>query len=613
MPKIRHQPSTDKPASGGKKPTATAASKLVICLIIVLITTAAYWQVLNCGFIGFDDPQYVTNNVFVNRGLGWESVKWAISSFDWDNWHPLTWISHMADCQLYGLNPRGHHLTNLILHVANSLLLFLLLNRITGSAWRSALVAALFAVHPLHVESVAWVAERKDVLSTLFWLLTMYAYAHYAVQPGIVRYLLVAVAFGLGLMCKPMLVSLPVVLLLLDYWPLGRTNLKWRLLREKLPLLLMSAGSCAATFLAQRSGGAVAPLDALPLLARISNAIVSYAGYVLKMLWPVNLAVFYPRPLDGVPGWLVAGLFLALAAVTVLVIRARRRPYLPVGWLWYLITLVPVIGLVQVGDQAMADRYTYITLTGLFVIIAWGVPDLTAQIPSLRRLLPALATVVVGALAVCTWNQVAVWRDTRTLFDHAIAVTEDNYLAYHARGIDLAKQGIFEEAIADMSRAIEIKPNYAEAHSGLGAALVTVGQVDEGISHLQNALRLGFDTAETRCNLAIGYYQLRKIALAEQECLAALELDPSYPDAHNTIAAILAERGNLDEAISHLKSAIHFAPGYPDPYANLAKAYLFRGDYASAWREYHLFLRKGGEPDPRFAEELSRRMPDPGE
>ena len=351
----------------------------LVAAVLSLVTLAAYWRLPANGFIvRYDDGAYVTQNPHVQAGLTGQTIRWAFTSVWSGNWHPLTWISHMVDCRLFGLNPLGHHLVNLLLHICNTILLLLVFTRMTGSLWRSAFVAAVFAIHPLHVESVAWVAERKDVLSTFFWMLTMGAYVLYSEKPGVKRYLPVAFIYALGLTAKPMLVTLPLVLLMLDYWPLGRSR-SWRsLLLEKLPLLAMAAGSSIITLIAQR-GVALSHLDAFPIGIRIENALVSYAVYIQKTLWPTKMAIFYPYP-ESIAAWKVAASAITLAGVSAMVLlTTRKRRYMGFGWMWYVVTLIPVIGLLQVGLQAMADRYTYVPLIGLFVIAAWLVPDLVVE------------------------------------------------------------------------------------------------------------------------------------------------------------------------------------------------------------------------------------------
>lgn len=458
----------------------------LVCLLLIVATLAVFQQLPEYDFVNIDDYYYVTENVHVTRGLTREGIIWAFTTLHANNWHPLTWLSHMLDCQLFGLKPGMHHLTNLLLHMANSTLLLLVLKRMTGALWRSAFAAALFALHPLHVESVAWVAERKDVLSTLFWLLTVWGYAGYVEYPGRNRYLLVLLFFALGLMAKPMLVTLPFILLLLDYWPLGRVKL-WEsreggsggiqrssalhLVREKIPFFALTLASGIVTVVAQYKGGAVRSLNLLPLDVRIANALVSYVGYIGKMIWPQHLAIFYPHP-GALPTWQVVGAGLLLLSLSIILLRAAGRfPYLGVGWLWYLGTLVPVIGLVQVGDQAMADRYTYVPLIGLFVLIAWGIPDLMARWRYRQIALTISAVIVVFCCTVSTWSHVKHWRNGTALFTHAVNVTADNALAHDGLGFALARQGRLDEAIAHYSEALRIKPGYAKARYNLEHAL----------------------------------------------------------------------------------------------------------------------------------------------
>ncbi len=445
---------------------------LIISLLLIIATFMAFWQVTHCDFINFDDPEYVTDNRHVQDGLTVEGILWAFTTGHAANWHPLTWISHMVDVQLFGLQPGWHHLTNLLFHLANTLLLFLVLNRMTKALWQSAFVAALFALHPLHVESVAWVAERKDVLSTFFWMLTMGMYVSYVARPGLTRYLTLLLCFALGLMAKPMLVTLPFVLLLLDYWPLQRLEQKkppqevrkplskdkkrtppvkapvqpvdhWPLIRplltEKIPLFVLAVLSSIVTYLVQHHGGAVESLEAFPPSARVANAFVSYSTYMVKMLWPTNLAVFYPHP-RWWPLWQVLGSVVLLIAITVLAIRgAKKRPYAAVGWLWYVGTLVPVIGVVQVGSQAMADRYTYIPLVGLFIIVAWAVPELLKKWPYRKEALIVLSALCLLCLFLVTWRQVGYWRNSIALYDHALEVTDANSLIHNNRGTAYSK------------------------------------------------------------------------------------------------------------------------------------------------------------------------------
>jgi len=404
----------------------------LICLTLGLVTFAVFYQVHSFKFITYDDPYYVYKNPDIQSGISLKTIKWAFTAGYSANWHPLTWFSHMLDWQLFGNNAGGHHLINLAFHIANTLLLFIVLKQMTSALWQSAFVAALFALHPLHVESVAWVSERKDVLSTFFWILTMWAYLRYVRQPKISSYLLIVIFFSLGLMSKPMLVTLPFVLLLLDYWPLERFGRRtvFYLVQEKIPFFVLSAALSAVTFLVQRGGKAMIAFTSLPLKYRILNSFLSCIEYIEKMFWPSKLAVFYPhigRNISVLYSIISAGLLLA---ATVLVIRfAKNHRYLLTGWFWYLGTLVPVIGIVQVGTQGMADRYTYITLTGLFIIIAWGLPELFERWRYKKIVLVSLTILIISALSICTYNQLRYWRNTLTLFQHTIDVTKDNFLA----------------------------------------------------------------------------------------------------------------------------------------------------------------------------------------
>ena len=568
-------------------------SYLVVVPLLVALVIIVFWQTLGDPFSSYDDDKYVTANPHVQAGLTKESIVWAFTSAHASNWHPLTWISHMLDCQVYGMNPMGHHLTNLLFHIANTLLLFLVLSRMTKSIWRSAFVAALFGIHPLRVESVAWVAERKDVLSTFFFMLTVLSYVWYVKRPNVGRYPLVLALFAFGLMAKPMLVTLPFILLLLDYWPLGRFQSKgkkamegswtgWKLIWEKAPLFALSAASSVATYLAQRLGGAVRELDQYPLGIRVANTLVAYISYIRKMIWPSDLAVFYPHPGKGLPEWQVVGTGLLLAGIFVLVIRAwRRRPYLAVGWLWYIGTLIPVIGLVQVGLQGMADRYSYVPLIGLFIMIAWGVPDLMSRKGRAPRAgyLAVLAGLAVCALTVCAWIQVGYWRGDVALFSHAIEVTRDNAIAHNNLGRALKIQGKFDEAFYHYREALRIAPRYADAQYNFANALMRRGKIDEAIAH---------------------YYE-------------AIKLNPKSAEAHNNLANTLASQGRTEEAFQECQEAIRLKPDLAKAHNNLAIMHYAKGRYAEAWTEVHLARRYGVSPRPEFIEALARKMPEPKE
>jgi tetratricopeptide (TPR) repeat protein len=622
--------------------------EVLITLFLIVAILAVFWPVKNFRFLNLDDEGYVTDNPQVLNGLSFKGVIWAFTTIHSSNWHPLTWLSHMLDIELYGLNPGGHHLTNLLFHIANILLLFFILKQMTGAPWRSGFVAALFALHPLHVESVAWVAERKDVLSTFFWMLTIGAYVHYVHQTSLRRYLLVFLSFTLGLMSKPMLVTLPFVLLLLDYWPLGRFQMAssrdirishiktWsnsangmpvllRLVWEKVPLFVLVIASCLLTVMAQQKGGAVASLEALSLEIRMANALISYISYIGKMIWPSRLAIQYPYP-ERVLLWQVAGAGLFLLGVSVLVIRElRRRPYLLVGWLWYLGTLVPVIGLVQVGSQAMADRYTYVPLIGLFIIMIWGISDLSAGWRHKRILLPASAVLLVSILSILTRIQLQHWYNGVTLFRHSLDVTINNYLSHNGYGVALAAQGKNEEAVAHYKEALRIKPyfadthsnlgnalvrqgkyqeaidhftkalrlrpDFAKAHNGLGVALARQGKYEQAMTHYEEALRIKSDYAEARNNLGITLAQQGKIQEAIIQYLQALQIKPAYADAHYNLGNLLARQGKFQEAITHFIEVTKIKPGDAEVHYNIGAAFTEQGKPREAIYHYSQALR----------------------
>jgi tetratricopeptide (TPR) repeat protein len=589
--------------------------ELFVCLFLVLATLTVYWQVGNYEFVNLDDDMYITENSHVQEGLSRESATWAFTTSKVANWHPVTWLSHMLDVELYGLNPRGHHLTNVFFHLVNTLLLFLLLKRMTGGLWRSGFVAALFGLHPLHVESVAWVAERKDVLSTLFWMLSIWAYLGYVKRPGVKRYLLILLLFALGLMAKPMLVTLPCVLLLLDYWPLERIHFgqagnsrtapgppaviaytprkqAFRLIYEKTPLFLLAAVSSVVTFLVQKSGGAVGALEAYPVKIRVANALLSYFRYMVKMVWPQNLAVFYPHPGQNVPMWQAAAAGLLLLLISIVVIRAaRRQPYLPVGWFWYIGTLVPVIGLVQVGAQAMADRYTYVPLIGLFVMVAWGVPDLLAGWRYSKPALASVATLLLATLMVCTSLQIKHWENGLTLFEHTLRVTSNNSQIHNNLGNVLTKKGRLQEAISHYSKALEINPHYAAAHSNLGVALAGQGRLEDAITHYSAALRLRPQSPQTHNNLGVALYGLGDLPGAIENYTSAVHLKPDYAEAHNNLGNGLAQQGRLTEAEVHYGKALTIKPDYPEAHNNLGVALARQGKFNAAINHFAQALR----------------------
>jgi hypothetical protein len=505
---------------------------LLLCLLLAGACLAAYGQVRHHDFITFDDDMYVTANPMVRAGLTWPGVAWSVTAFHSSNWHPLTWLSHMLDCQIFGVQPGGHHLTNVAWHLVNTILLFLFLSRVTRALWPSALVAALFALHPLHVESVAWVSERKDVLSTFFWLATLWAYATYVAAPSLRRYLAVVLAFVLGLMSKPMVVTLPFVLLLLDYWPLGRVpggpgtapgagpqplsakRIYWQLLKEKIPLFALTVLSCLVTMVAQKGSGAVMPMAIRPLGPRIANALVAYVQYPVKLFWPYPMTFFYP--LAPVPWWQAAAAGLALLVLTIfLLYGSRRHPYLAVGWLWYLGTMVPVIGLVQVGGQAMADRYTYVPFIGLFIIVAWGVSEATASWRHRKIVLSTSAAAVLLACLLSSWGQAGYWRNSATLFTHAIDINPNNYMAYHHLGMDLVNRGKLDQAIAMYQKTLALAPAYPPAYNNLAITYAKQRKFVEAVPLFKKAIQLNpYDTSFYR-NLALAYRQQGQKSEAE--------------------------------------------------------------------------------------------------
>jgi tetratricopeptide (TPR) repeat protein len=587
---------------------------LLVSLFLVVASFVVYGSVARHDFVNFDDDDYVYENPEVRRGLTQEGFLWAFRSIRENNWHPLTWLSHMVDVHLFGLNAGAHHVVNLLLHILNSLLLYRVLRGMTGAVWRSGMVAALFALHPLHVESVAWVSERKDVLSTLFFMLTLWAYGRYATRPSWFRYVPVFLLLGLGLMAKPMLVTLPFVLLLLDFWPLERFH-PWkrmtaaatesvpdegkgrqgttglRLILEKLPLFGLVAASSAVTFVAQKEGGAMRLTDVVPVGDRISNALVSYVVYIGKMLWPTRLAVFYPYN-EALPWTLWMSAAIALVGISVMVVWASRRwRYLFVGWFWYLGILVPVIGLVQVGSQSMADRYTYVPLIGLFVMAVWGAADIAAGSRRGRTILSASAGILLLSCMVGTWFQVGHWRNSRTLFEHALKVTEDNEVAHNNLGNALEREGSLDEAIAHYQEALRIDPEFAPAHNNLGIVFARKGDPDRAVAHLRAVLR-------THPGFAPGYNNLGKV-LADQgkweEAIAlyreALRIHPQFVEAHNNLGIALDEQGNGEQAIAHYQTALRIKPDHAEAHNNLGMALADQGKDDEAIAHYEQALR----------------------
>jgi protein O-mannosyl-transferase len=580
-----------KPPVGETSPPPSSDGRwmvLGICLFLAAITFAVFGQTLRHQFVNYDDDRYVYENALVSKGVTQAGVAQAFKQGSLANWDPLTTLSHMLDCQFYGLHAGGHHLTNVLLHMASVILLFLTLRKMTGATWRSAFVAAVFAIHPLRVESVAWVAERKDTLSGLFFMLTLWAYAGYAKSPKVPRYLLVILFFACGLMSKSMLITLPFVLLLLDYWPLKRIgDLRFaiyepaapgsqkkfspitRAFIEKLPLLAMSAGAVVMTVVAQ--GGAVKSLEEFPFGLRLENAIVSVANYLRQMFWPSGLAVFYPYPEHGLP---VVEVGIAAAILIGISVAAwcwrRTRPYMLVGWLWYVGMLVPVMGLVQAGAQAQADRYTYLPQIGLYVALTWLAAGATMGWPNQRIILGCVAGAVIAALAAMAYIQTTYWRDSEILWRRTLACTENNVVAYNNLGQLELKAGRTDDAVADFQKAVDSRPQYAQAHANLGSALLKKGRFDEAIAEYQKAVELQPGDAGFWGDLGAGLLQEGRLDEAVQTLTKSLSLQPDNYDVQSNLGFALFHQGKTDEATAHFLRALDLKPDSVTVQKNLA-------------------------------------------
>ncbi len=613
---------------------------MLICLLLVLVTFTVYWNLYHCDFVNLDDPVYVTENSYVRSGITVDGIRWAFSTTSQAGfWHPLTWLSLMLDYEFYGLKPGGYHLTNLLLHIASTLLLFLVFRRMTKSLWPSAFVAALFALHPLHVESVAWIAERKDTLSTFFWMLTLCAYAYYTEKPAVHRYAVALLCFAFGLMSKPMLVTLPFVMILLDYWPLQRLyaqkttlnspeaaptmnagkrkgrertskknplkinispqniqkplNAKPRqmgflqLLQEKIPFFILTVIFSAIAFYSQYE----TPIKTFPLASRLANALISYIVYIEKTLWPHDLAVFYPFP-HIFPIWKATGAAILLLLISIAVtLTVRRLACLFVGWFWYAGTLLPVSGIIQVGKHAMADRYTYIPLIGLFIMAAWGIPELLKKWQYRRPALFLSAALILLCLSVISWHQVGYWRDSITLFRHALSVTKDNDLAHNNLGTALREKGNIEEAIGHYREVLRIKPDDGEAHNNMGAALFAQGKIMESEFHLREALRFKPQEPEVYYNLGTVLSSQGKTGEAIRYFLEAVKIRPGYAEAHFNLANALASQGMFGEAIDHFAEVIRLNPNDEKAHTNMGRAMLIQGRIDDAIAHFREALR----------------------
>jgi protein O-mannosyl-transferase len=548
--------------------SVSARTLVAIYLALMVLTWIVFGQTLGHPFIQYDDQDYVYENPEITAGLTSHGLVRAFSSPQIRNWHPLTTISHMLDCQLFGLNAAGHHFSSVLFHTLAVLLLFAVLRAMTGALWRSALVAAIFAIHPLRAESVAWIAERKDVLSAVFFMLTLGAYVHYARQPSFRRYLLIVLFFTLGLMAKPMLVTLPLLLFLLDYWPLARNQIGkpgwWRSIAEKIPLLFLSFLAAIATLITQRS--TVNYSEELPVVWRIGNALLSYVAYIGQMLWPARLAVFYPHAADHLSPWKVALAVLFLAGITALAFVCRRRhPYLIVGWLWYLVALLPVIGFIQVGLQGRADRYSYLPQIGLYIAVTWALADWSLRSNRRRAVCAGAATLIIGALAWQGRIQTSYWSSTETLWKHALDVTIDNDVAHYNVAALLLRRGELDEAIAHYEKALKIGSDNRETHyhlsrallhATLGNALAKKGRLDEALDHYRKAVELRDDFADAHSNLAALLARKGETAEAIVHYEKALALPPEDVRSHISVAKLLLKLGRQDEAVLHYRRAL---------------------------------------------------------
>lgn len=562
-------------------------SVILLCIMLVAITLAVYMQAGNHQFLSFDDEAYIIKNPHIVSGLTGNNILWAFTSVESGNWQPLTWLSHMTDAQLFGLNPRGHHLTSVALHVVSTLLLFLMLLRLTGAAWRSSLVAALFALHPLHVESVAWVVERKDVLSALFWFLTLLLYAGYATKQKPALYLLTFLSFVLGLMSKPMLITLPIILLLLDIWPLGRYQYDKSLpiherlsvilpfVKEKIPFFICSLASGIITIYGQGKGGAIASLEAASFPLRCGNALVAYATYIGKTIWPHNLAILYPFP-PFIPFWQVFISFILLFFISIIALQAAKHsPYMITGWFWFLITLLPVIGLIQVGNQSMADRYTYIPLTGLFIMVVWGCADLTRNLQHRQSVRILLTSAVILSSAVTTWRQLGYWRDSITMYTHTLQVTSNNHVIHYNLGSALQAKGELTAAMLEFQKAIQIYPGYSNAHYNLGVILQSTGNRTAAIGEYREAIRINPDGPNAdamHSNLGLALAGAGHLKAAMQEYQKALQLNPDNANAHYNLGLAYVTSGDMDAATMQFQETLRITPNDMDVRNALAAA-----------------------------------------
>lgn len=595
--------------------TPSAPPRILLCTGLMLLSIAAYWRTFSNGFVNFDDPHYILENPLIAKGLTLHSIALAFRSTMEANWHPLTWISHMLDVQLFGFHAAGHHASSLVLHGCNAVLLFLLLDCATGFRWRSGMVAALFAIHPLNVECVAWVAERKSLLSAFFLFIALFAYGWYARRPGVFRYLSVVLAFALSLASKPMAVTFPLLLLLVDYWPLQRLpvpgkdewNAFWRrfgrLSLEKLPLFLLVIASSWITFYAQREGGAVASSAGLPLSFRVSNALYSYLLYVWQGVYPVRLAVFYPHPEGALPLCkpLIAAVFLI--GISWLVWRYRDKRFLATGWLWYLGSLVPVIGIVQVGRQAMADRYAYLPFIGLFLIVVWAIAEAARHL-ELRTVLAPVGAIVLVWFAALTWWQTGFWKNSISLFGRALAVTRDNYMAENNLGMAYSESGQANLALAHFQKAARIRPKFSTPHYNLGLAFRAQGNLPAAENEFQLAIQYATDPlerAQSLHNLGIVLYEENRLDDARKELQAALAVNPDKENTYLALGMIEYRSANYAKALANFQRAYELHPS-PQAMFWIARIREAQGDFQAAAIAYEATLRMS----PTFREARER-------
>ncbi len=579
--------------------------KTAIIIFIIILNGALFFQITNHDFIDLDDDIYIFQNPYIRDGLTLKSISWAFTT-DYANFrHPLTWLSHLLDFQLFGANPAGHHVTSLILHTANAVLIFILLNMMTGAVFKSAVVSLLFSVHPLHVETVAWVSDRKDLLCLFFGVMSVISYLLYVRNPDKKRYLPIIFLFVLSLMSKPMLVTLPLLLLLLDYWPLERfSNISGRtmifpLIKEKIPLLLLSILFGIIAYTAQSSGDAIGSLESYPLIVRVNNALLSYSIFIQKTFWPLDTAIYYPHPGKNIS---LIGLMCAvalLAFISFIVISLRRKaPYFLTGWVWYIVTLIPVIGIVQVGSHGMADRYTYFPLTGLFIIMVWGYHDLIKKHYRYSILLNSISCIWIVFLIVCTLFYLNVWQNSTLLFEHTLKVTNGNYFIHNNLGATYAKQGKPDPAFSHYRASLEIKPDNAKTHHNMGTLLSDTGDMEGGLRHLMEAVRLRPDYPEPYNNIGIILASQGRTKEAISHYNKALALKNDQPVAHNNLGLALSDIGEHDAAMSHLHEALRIDPGYYKAYNSVASLLIDQGKADDAIH----YLEKALKKEPKYAE-----------